>query len=469
MNQEQNPTPAPGTAPGRERRRRLIPYVSWRDLAFGVWPLTILTLLAFALAIRYVSPPPPHRLTMSTGPKDSSFEHIGERYQKILARDGITLTLLPSEGSLDNLNRLADPKAKVDIGLVQSGLPAPQGADSSDLVSLGSMFFEPVTLFYRGSADIQRMSQLAGKRIAVGPEGSGVRVLALAMLKANGIDPADRSTQLLELEGLPATDALLDHKVDAIFLTGDSASPDTYRKLLHSEGDGEGVRMFDFPRADAYVRRFPYLNKIQIPAGAFDLGEGLPRTDINMLAPTVELVAHSKLHPALVDLLLSAAFQLHGRAGLLQSAGQFPNPTAYLFPLSAEADRYYRTGNKAFVYRYLPFWLASLVNRALVVLLPLIVVVIPGLRLLPQLYRWRVSRRIHRRYSELMALEKETLVPGLTPERRAELLRRLEHIEQRTIGGRIPGSHAEELYQLRENMELVRDNLLRKGGPPLPV
>jgi TRAP-type uncharacterized transport system substrate-binding protein len=467
MSQEQDPSPPPGAPPAREPPRRLpirIPYLSWRDLAVGVWPLIILTLLAFVLAVRYVSPAPPHRLTMSTGPQDSSFERIAQRYQKILARDGITLTLLNSEGSLDNLNRLADPKSKVDIGLVQSGLPAPSGAESSDLVSLGSMFFEPVTLFYRGSADIQRMSQLAGKRIAVGPEGSGVRVLALAMLKANGIDLADRSTQLLSLEGLPATEALLDHKVDAIFLTGDSASPDTYRKLLHSEGDGEGVRMFDFPRADAYVRRFPYLNKIPIPAGAFDLGEGLPRTDINMLAPTVELVAHSRLHPALVDVLLSAAFQLHAHAGLLQSAGQFPNPTAYVFPLSAEAERYYRTGNKAFVYRYLPFWLASLVNRALVVLLPLIVVVIPGLRLLPQLYRWRISRRIHRRYSELMTLEKEVLVPHLTPERREELLRRLEHIERRTIGGRIPGSHAEELYKLRENMELVRDNLLRRGG-----
>ena len=140
----------------------------------------ILTLLAFVLAVRYVSPAPPHRLTMSTGPKDSSFERVGERYQKILARDGITLILQTSEGSLDNLNRLAEPKAKVDIGLVQSGLPAPQGADANDLVSLGSMFYEPVTLFYRGASDIQRMSQLAGKRIAVGPQGSGVREIGRA-------------------------------------------------------------------------------------------------------------------------------------------------------------------------------------------------------------------------------------------------------------------------------------------------
>jgi TRAP transporter TAXI family solute receptor len=463
MNPEQEPTQPQDAPPRRQRVGRLpisIPYVSWRDLAVGVWPLVILTLIAFVLAVRYVSPAPPHRLTMSTGPKDSSFERVGQRYQKILARDGITLTLLNSEGSLDNLKRLADPRAKVDIGLVQSGLPAPEGSGAADLVSLGSMFFEPVTIFYRAASDMQRMSELAGKRIAVGPEGSGVRVLALALLKANGVDAADQSTQLVELEGAAAADALLQHKLDAIFLTGDSASPDAFRELLHSEG----VRMFDFPRADAYVRRFPYLSKIPIPAGAFDLGYGLPQTDINMLAPTVELVAHTRLHPALVDVLLAAAFQVHGRAGLLQSAGQFPNATAYAFPLSAEAERYYRTGNKALVYRLLPFWLASLVNRLLVVLLPLIVVVIPGLRLLPQLYRWRISRRIHTRYSELMALEKETLAPDLTPQRREQLLHRLEHIERRTIGGRIPGSHAEELYQLRENIELVRDNLRRAGS-----
>jgi hypothetical protein len=181
-----------------------------------------------------------------------------------------------------------------------------------------------------------------------------------------------------------------------------------------------------------------------------------------MLAPTVELVAHPELHPALVDVLLAAAYQVHGRASVIQSAGEFPNSTAYLFPLDQEAERYYKTGNKSFVYRYLPFWLASLVNRLLVVLLPVIVVVIPGLRLLPQLYRWRVNRRIHSRYSELMSLEKETLRPDVTPQRRAELLQQLEHIERRAIGERTPGSHADQLYLLREHIEFVRENLARE-------
>ncbi len=460
MSDDQDLTPPTSHPKGKEGRRLpiQIPYLSWRDLAVGVWPLVILTIIAFIVTLRFVSPAPPHKLTMVTGPADSTFARVGERYKKILAREGITLTLLPSQGSVDNLNRLAEPKSKVDIGLVQAGLTT---TDTSELVSLGSMFFEPVELFYRGSTDLQRVSELAGRRIAVGPEGSGVRALALALLKANGIEEQG-PIQLSNLEGAAAAKALIDHQLDAIFLTGDSASPQAVKELLHTEG----VRMFAFARADAYVRRFPYLNKIPIPAAAFDLGQGLPANDINMLAPTVELVAHPELHPALVDVLLAAAYQIHGRASVIQSAGEFPNPMAYLFPLDQEAERYYKTGNKSFVYRYLPFWLASLVNRLLVVLLPVIVVVIPGLRLLPQLYRWRVNRRIHSRYSELMSLEKETLHPDVTTQRRAELLQQLEHIERRAISERTPGSHADQLYLLREHIEFVRENLAREGAPP---
>ena len=430
--------------------------VSWKDLAYSVWPLVILTLIAFAVTLHFVSPAPPRKLTMSTGPAGSSFATVAERYRKILARDGIQLTLLNSEGSLENLNRLADPKSRIDIGLVQSGMTA--SGDTSELASLGSMFFEPLTIFYRAPAELERLSELRGKRLAIGPEGSGVRVLALALLKGNGIEPGG-PTQLLTLEGEAATDALEHQQVDAIFLTGDSAAPAVVRKMLHAEG----IRLFNFSRADAYVRRYPYLNKLVVPTGAFDLGEDLPHSEVNMLAPTVEMVAHAGLHPALVDVLLAAAFEVHDHASLLQRAGQFPNIAAYAFPISPEAERYYKTGNKSLAYRYLPFWLASLLNRALVVLLPMVVVVIPGLRLLPQLYRWRVNRRIHRRYSELMALEKETL-GTLTRERRAALLERLEHIEKLAIGGRTPGSHAEQLYLLREHIGFVRENLARSAG-----
>jgi len=457
--------PARAKSPKRRAALRLqqkISSISWRDLAETLGPVLLLGLAAILLGLHFVRPAPPHKLTMSSGPKGSTFETIAGRYQKILARSGITLHIVASEGSLENLKRLSDGNSHVDIALVQAGVSA--NADTSDLVSLGSMFYEPLTIFYRSPKPLQRLSELRSQRIAIGAEGSGTRFLALALLKANEIEP-QAGTQLLSLEGEAAKDALLHQQVDAIFLAGDSASPAIIREMLHAEG----VRLFEFSQADAYTRRFPYLNKLVLPAGAFDLGDDLPRSAINMLAPTVELLAHSDLHPALCDLLLEAAFEVHGHASLLQSAGQFPTPLINAFPISAEADRYYKSGSKSLAYRYLPFWLASLLNRALVVLVPILVVVIPGLRFLPQIYSWRIKARIHRRYGELMALEREAQ-GKLSEDRRAALLDRLEEIEKSVITGKMPGSHAEQLYVLREHIAFVRTELNRSGSAePAPA
>ncbi|MGH8230931.1 MAG: TAXI family TRAP transporter solute-binding subunit [Steroidobacteraceae bacterium] len=459
-----------GTAPpdSANRPKRRVPFplrlkisnVSWRDLAETLGPIVLVSAIAILVALHFVRPAPPHSLTISSGPKSSTFESIAQQYRKILGRNGITLKIVNSQGSLENMNRLIDPNSGVDIALVQSGItPSSDSADASHIVSLGSMFFEPLTIFYRGIKPMLRLSELQGKRIAVGPEGSGSRALALALLKANEIEPHG-ATQLLTLEGQAATGALLHDQVDAIFLTGDSASPTYIRELLHAGG----IRLFDFSQADAYERRFPYLNKLAIPAGAFDLGENLPPTPVTMLAPTVELLAHDDLHPALSDLLIDAATQVHGHASLLQSAGEFPAPVVHAFPISAEAARYYKSGNRSFAYRYLPFWLASLVNRTVVVLVPILVVVIPGLRFLPQLYGWRINSRIHRRYGELMALEREAL-GELSEARRAALLDRLSEIERSVISRRMPGSHANRLYVLREHIVLAREYLSRAGLP----
>jgi TRAP-type uncharacterized transport system substrate-binding protein len=389
---------------------------------------------------------------MASGPAGSKFSTVAAQYQTILARNGIKLRLIATEGSSDNLKRMTDAHSGVDIALVQSGTPAP--ADTSDLRSLGTVFYETLTIFYRGTQPISRLSELSGHRIAIGAPGSGARALALALLKANGIEEHG-DTPLLDLEGEAARTALLARQVDAIFLTGDSASPVTIREMLHAPG----ILLFDFPQADAYVRRFHYLNKLEVPAGAFDLGENLPATSLSLLAPTVELLAHSDLHPALSDLLLEAATEVHGGATLLQNAGQFPNPSVNDYPISADAARYYKSG-KSFAYRYLPFWLASLLDRVVVVFLPILLVLVPALRYIPALYNWRINRRISRRYGQLMALERQSLAE-LSPEHRASLLEQLEQIEKSVIALRMPGSHADQLYVLRQHMQWVRENLGR--------
>src|SRR5882757_9117542 len=425
-------------------------------------PVLVCAVIVWA-ALHFVSSAPPHTLTISSGPKGSNFETIAQRYSKILARNGIKLTILPSAGSMENLSRISNPKSHVDIALVQSGVTAGSDSDNDDLESLGGMFYQPLLIFYRSPKPLQRLSELSSQRIAIGPDGSGTRFLALALLKTNGIEPQG-STQLLSLEGEAARAALLHRQVDAIFLTGDSASGATIREMLHTDG----VRLFEFPQAAAYVRRFSYLSKLTVPAGAFDLGENLPPQDISLLAPTVELVAHSNLHPALCDLLIEAATQVHGHASLLQTAGQFPNPSIHTFPISSEAARYYKSGDRSFIYRYLPFWLASLLSRLLIVIVPLFVIIVPSLRYLPLLYRWRIDSRIHHRYGELMELERQTL-GTLSEERRKELLDRLAAIENLVISRRMPGSHAEQVYILREHIDFVRKKLTGDPTPPVHV
>lgn len=406
----------------------------------------------FWVTLHFVHPAPPRTIVMTTGASGSMFEVYAGRYAKILARQGVTLKLLPSQGSLENLKRLSDPRFKVDVGFVQGGIAA-QG-DANDLVSLGSVFYVPVLVFYRSPQPIKLLSELAGKRIAVGREGSGARVLAEALLKANGIEPGGKS-KLLDLEGKEAQDALVRGSLDAAFVMGDSATPATMRELIHTQG----IRLFDVVQGDAYVGRFRYLSKLELPPGSLDLGKNTPPRTLTMVAPTVELVARPGLHPALSDMLIQAAQEVHGRATLLQKAGEFPAPLEHEYRVSDDAQRYYKSG-KGFVYRTLPFWLASLVDRIVIVLLPLAVVLIPGLKVVPALYKWRVNSRIYRRYGELMALER--LAFGETTEaQRSDLLKRLDDIERRLVTGRLPASAAEQIFVLRQHIHFVRTRLLQ--------
>jgi hypothetical protein len=424
--------------------------ISWKDLLPVLVPLLVVTAAVIAIAFYFVQPAPPNIITISAGPEGSVYQQIAEKYRPILARNGIKLKILPSEGSLDNLDRLIDSKFRVDVGFVQGGVAA--GKDISNVASIGSVFYEPLTIVYRNPLPIHWLSELKEKRIAIGPEKSGTRFLALALLKANGIEPGG-STRLVDLAGDAAVDALLKHQIDAAFLMGESAAPGTIRKMLHTGG----VRIFDFPQTDAYLRRFRYLSKLDLPPGSIDLGENLPSKQLTVLAPAVELVARTNLHPALSDLLIEVAQEVHGRATLLQHAGEFPSPLEHEYPISADATRYYKSG-KSFTYRYLPFWLASLADRILVILVPIIVLLIPGLQLIPSLYGWRIRRRIYLRYGELMALERAALMPS-TPQERALLLARLEEIEKSVISGKIPGSFADEVYVLRQHINFVRERL----------
>ncbi|MFL9925634.1 TAXI family TRAP transporter solute-binding subunit [Herbaspirillum lusitanum] len=445
--------------PSASRIKARFVAISWRDLAISFGPFLLLILVGIWLVIWLIRPAPPNTLTIAAGPEDSSFWRSAEKYKAILARDGIRLKVLVTNGSLDNLKLLtSEDGEQVDVGFVQGGVA--DGVNTDSLMSLGSVAYVPVSVFYRTpprvagrkpAPPLTRLSELSGKRVAIGGPGSGSRALALNLLKINGIEAGGKTT-LLDIGGDEAARALSEGKIDAAFLMGDSVALATMGKLMRTSG----IHLLEFAQADAYVRRFSYLNELTMPKGVFDLARNVPDHDAHLIAPTAELVARDDLHPALSDLLIEAAHEVHGKASVLQKAGEFPAPLAHEYRISDDATRYYKSG-KSFVYRTLPFWLASLVDRALVLILPIILLLIPGVKLVPLVYGWRIRSRIYRWYGALIALERG--VTGHTPEEQAEMLKQLDEIETAVNRMKMPLAFADQFYVLREHIGFVRTRL----------
>jgi TRAP-type uncharacterized transport system substrate-binding protein len=437
--QKSNPLPVPG---------RLAP-VFWRDLVVIGVPVLLITTLVAWLTVKFIGPAPPNSIVMLAGPKESSYHSIAERYAKNIARSGVRVQVVETEGARDNLRKLADRKVRADVGFVVGGVT--EDIDIGGLMSLGSVFVQPVLVFYRGKETVERLSQLEGQRVAIGPEGSGTHALAMKFLIANGMDKGP--TRLLAFDGEDAIEALKQGKIDAAFLMGELVRGQITRDLLKVPG----IKLMNFTQADGYMRRLKFLSRLTLPKGAFDLGQDLPRQAVDLVGPAVELVARKDLHPALSDLLISAAREIHGAAGMYRKAGEFPAPLERDYPISEDAQRFYRSGTP-FLYKKLPFWMASLVDRVLVILLPLVVIGIPAIRIVPPLYRWRVRSRIYRWYGALMTLERDML-NSPTPERKEEILKRLDEIRESVTSMRTPLAFADQLYVLREHINGVHNRL----------
>ncbi len=424
---------------------------------FGFGPAVSISVLAFFCLVVLLAvfwffhSAPPKTIIITTGEDGTRFRRSAERYAKILERSGVTLKILPSQGSLENLKRLEDPKFRVDVGFVQAGVA--KGHDTGNLVSLGSVFYEPLFIFYRSVKPYDALSDFAGKRLAIGEDGTGTQVLALDLLGRNGIKPGE-STTLLKLDDDASAAALLAGTIDAAFMMSDSASS----RLVHDLLRKPGIRLFDFSQADAYTRRYSYLNKTVLPRGSIDFGKRIPDQDVSLISPTVELIARADLHPALSDLLLEAATEVHTRAGLTNKRGEFPSLRDSEYRISADASRYYKSG-KSFLYRYMPFQLASLMNRVVVVFVPMLLILIPGMRSIPKVYRWQMRLRIVRWYRALLVLEKNMATGPPAPDRGEDIKRQLEHIERAVDKMKVPASFADQFYDLRMNIDFVRAKL----------
>ncbi|RZI41235.1 C4-dicarboxylate ABC transporter substrate-binding protein [Herbaspirillum sp. HC18] len=423
---------------------------SLRDFLVASGPAAVAVIVTCLLAYWLVDPSPPKRVTLSTGQGNSAYEAIGKRYAASLARFGIEVVLKPSLGSQENLQRLKDDASGVDIAFVESGSTKPEEMESEGLVSLGSLFMEPVWLFLREGRQVTRLAQLKGMKINVGPEGTGVPNLFKKILSVNGLEPRD--LKLGALENTPATVELLAGRIDGLVF---SSAPDA--PLIQMLLQTPGIKLFDFAQAEAYTRRFPFLSHVVLPRGIVDFARDIPSKDTHLIAPTATLVARKDLHPALIDLFVQAASDIHGGAGWFNRKDEFPNANYTEIPVSSVAQKFYKNG-PPLLQRYLPFWLSNFFERMWVVVVALGALILPLSRIIPPLYVWKVRSRVFRWYGQLRAVEQA--IEDVPPERQKEVypeqLRRLNDIEGSVNRITIPLSFADELYGLRSHINFVR-------------
>ncbi len=439
--------------------------LSARDLLVTVVPFLLIAALLLALAYKLLDPTPPKKVVLATGSELGAYTQFGKRYASRLRAYGIDVELRYTQGAAENLALLRDPQSGVDLAFVQGGADdslngRSEDADSDGLSSLGSLFYEPVWLFYREDSaqrllkadTMTSLTQLVGWKLNIGPPGSGVPNLMKKLLDANDVALADIS--LLDQPQTPAVVGLLDGSTDALVF---ASAPEALmvQMLLQTPG----IKLFNFAQAEAYSRRFPFMSPVVLPRGVVDLAKDIPAADVRLVAPTATLVARDTVHPALVQLFVQAARQIHGDAGWFQKKGEFPGTANTERPLAKEADRFYRNGTPL-LQRYLPFWFANMVERMWPVLLSIAAILIPLSRFLPPLYEFRIRSRIFRWYGQLREIE--TAV-GQRPT--TELSKELDDIEAHLEQVTVPLSYADELYSLRGHINMVRDRLQPTPSP----
>ena len=414
----------------------------WRYLAIA--GLIVIFLGAGALVVETL---PPRTIVMATGAEGGANHELGIRYREILAQAGVTLQLRPTVGGLENLALLRDPQSGVSVGFIQGGTTNKK--ESPNIDSLGTVFYEPLWLFYRSEIG-EGIQALRGRRMSIGPVGSGTRTLALELVKR--LKLADSLGELSDFTPQVAVEKLVAGDIELAFIVTAWDSP-TVQRLMTAKG----IELASFPRADAFVALYPFLNKLVLPAGVGDLAMNRPPADVTLLAAKASLAVRADLHPAIQYLLLKAAVQIHSKPGIFQKAAQFPAAEAIDLPLSEESQSFYKTG-RPFLQEHLPFWIATIVERALFVFVPLAAVLFPLFRFLPQIYDWIMRSRIMRLYDEMRSIESEVQAHGQGHDSDA-LIAKLDQLEGRANALQLPRFYAIMLYTLRAHINLIRGRL----------
>ena len=430
-----------------------------RDLLRNNWPAITIAVTAAVIAcmaIVMLRSMPPGMIVMATGPEGGSYYELGKRYRAVLSEAGVEVRLIPTAGSQENLALLLDPRSGVSVALMQGGIV--RAADSSEIESLGTVFYEPLWWFHRREIKAVGLAGLQGQKVSIGPEGSGTRVLCLELLKRSGVERQLNLSELLALPPQTAAEKLLAGEIDVVFMMAAWGAP-VVQQLLTDER----ITLSGYVRADALVAFYPFLNKVMIPRGGIDFAKDQPPSDVTLIAAKASLMVRKDLHPAIDYLLLNAAVQIHSEPSMFQHANEFPAAEAMGIPLSNEALRFYKSG-QPLLHDYLPFWMAVLTGKLIVLLIPILGVLYPMMRSLPRLYDWMMRSKVLRIYGELNLLEHEmTDACGARRDTR-DMVARLERLEEQANHLRMPVAYVSRLYDLRNHIDLVREGLKKHAG-----
>ena len=417
---------------------------SYKDLLITFGPACALAFVGFWVAYQFVLPPPPKKITISTGGETGAYFKIAQQYRAELAKEGIELEVISSSGSGENISRLI--KKEADLAFIQGGT-----GKGEVLLSLGSLYYEPLWIFLRKDVKAEKLTDLAELRIANGSEGSGTRILTTQLLERNQI--TNQSAQLLTLSAIDATKAIINSEIDVAMMVASSDS-ESVKQLLQSDQ----IKLLDLGRADAYARLFPYLSNITLAEGIIDLKKNIPSQSVSLLAPSANLIVQEDFNPALTILLLRAAKKIHSKSGIFAVSGMFPSIQYTAYPISEVAKRFHSVG-PPFLMRFLPFWPAVFIDRMIVMLVPLLALLLPLGKIMPPLYRWRIRSKIYRWYKELQEVDDDVHKKPLSTEQLEKLNDELTKIENEVNKVKTPLSYADQVYNLLLHINLVRNKL----------
>ena len=428
---------------GREKLHISLPQEAFK----AALPYLVALLLIAVVGYWLIDPAPPKKIVVSISKQDGNYQAYASLYGVLLQQQGVTLEIRESDGPVQSMEALRRKEADVDMAFMPGGVASLKS--TVGLVSLGSLYYEPLWIFHRVKLKVENLSDMKGKRIAVGRSGSGSYLLSRMLLDAAGVTA--ENSKLLEVGDEEAADALRHGVADVIFLSGVPTTP-----LIQQVAAMPGIELADLSEAEAISRQFNFLHHLVLPKGALNLESTIPAHEVHLLAPTVTLVARESMHQALVYLVLKVISRVHGGAGMLQQAREFPSDKDADFEMSSQAAHFYQSG-PPFLDRYLPFWAATFVNRVLIILLPLAALAIPLSRVAPAAYTWLVKSRIYKLYGELRFLEMQ--LRNAQPDELPSFRKELDAIENKVNNLRLPVAFSSHLYELRSHIGLVRARL----------